>query len=83
MGGAAEDSCEVGGAWADWRHCESVRSEFPAAMSMLMSRRNYLSILSDSQVEYSNSAGSTVKSLAVFGSGLPIEKSELRATTAR
>ena len=42
-----------------------------------------LSILSDCQVEYSNSAGSAVKSLAVFGFGLPIEKSEVRATTAR
>ena len=35
-----------------------------------------LSILSDCQVEYSNSAGSAVKSLAVFGFGLPIRKSE-------
>jgi hypothetical protein len=40
-------------------------------------------VLSDCQVEYSNSAGSAVKSLAVFGFGLPIEKSEVRATTAR
>ena len=44
---------------------------------------NVLNISSDCQVEYSNSAGSAVKSLAVFGFGLPIEKSEVRATTAR